>query len=144
MHPSINIHVMFWTAILFGHFLCAHSVQSTISTRRSVSASRPVLFDGCTASIAEIDNATISQVLLITNFLSQVSQALWRTTQVLGECAMENIDVVTLNELAIEPSAQLKLLHKYAVARLHPAAVCGPPFGISEDDPPWETETEMC
>lgn len=59
---------------------------------------------------------------------------------------MENIDVVTLNELAIEPSAQLKLLHKYAVARLHPATVCQALFGISEDkdDALWETETEMC
>ena len=61
---------------------------------------------------------------------------------------MEINDVVTLNELAIEPSAQLKLLHKYAVARLHPhpATLCQALFGISEDkdDALWETETEMC
>ena len=81
----------------------------------------------------------------MTCLVRQVAQGLWLITQVPDvPRAAEMQDVVYLNELAIEPSAQLKLLHKFAVARLHPAIVQDSLGVHSEDDTLWETETEMC
>ena len=78
--------------------------------------------------------------------MRQVAQGLWLSTQVPDDpSAAEMEDVVYLNELAIEPSAQLKLLHKFAVSRLHPAIAQDSLGGVHpEDDMLWETETEMC
>ena len=74
----------------------------------------------------------------------QVSQALWLTTQVPQQGLADSADMVTLNELALEPSAQLRLLHKLAVAKLQPLNAGAALGGAGEDEMPVETETEMC
>ena len=77
-----------------------------------------------------------------------MAQALWQTTQVPLQGLVDSADIVTLNELAIEPSAQLKLLHKLAVATLQPGLAGAALAGAGEDGMPVETdgtfETEMC
>lgn len=80
----------------------------------------------------------------VDNLYSKVSQALWLTTQVPQQGLADSADMVTLNELALEPSAQLRLLHKLAVAKLQPLNAGAALGGAGEDEMPVETETEMC